>query len=159
LKDKTVGCVSGKKAADFTGNHTDGDLLIVSEYTKGGGVSTIKAYAWSGGAGGSLVGPIATGTDCQTIGGTICATVNSTSNGPLRFSNGVPWLTQTKTSNPSVPGLTSGDLDVGEFFEGGIDLTANNLSGCFTQFLADTRSAATPNATLYDYSLGSFPLC
>src|SRR5262249_5900145 len=55
--------------------------------------------------------------------------------------------------------LTSADLDVGEFFEGGIDLTANGLSGCFTQFLADTRSAATPNATLYDYSLGSFPLC
>ena len=37
LKDGTVGCTaSGGKNSKFTGNHVDGDLLIVAEYTGGG---------------------------------------------------------------------------------------------------------------------------
>jgi hypothetical protein len=159
-------CTPGKNAQNFTGDHVDGDLLVVSEYTQGGGVSTIKAFRWNGGANGSLdTTPILTGVDCQSIGGAdqICATVNKTgSPGPLLASANpkqVPWLTQTKTSKPSIPGLTSADLDTGEFFEGGIDLTAAGQSGCFTEFLADTRSSAEPGATLYDYALGNFNLC
>src|SRR5262249_18995930 len=122
-------CTPAKNAQDFTGDHQDGDILVVSEYTQGGGVSTIKAFRWDGGANGSLnTPPFLTGNDCQSISGgdQICATVNKTgSPGPLLAASGqVPWLTQTKTSKPSIPNLTSADLDVGEFFEGGIDLTA-----------------------------------
>lgn len=156
LKDQGVGCTAGTHATNFNGNHKDGDLLIVSEYTKGGGVSTIKAYKWVGGADGFLdTNPVVTGGDCQDGSGTasICATVNRT---PLLHSDGgVPWLTQTKAGS----GLTSADLDTGEFFEGGIDLTANNLQGCFSRFLADTRSSATPTATLFDFAVGEFDLC
>lgn len=155
LKDQSVGCTAGTHATNFTGNHKDGDILIVSEYTKGGGVSTVKAYKWIGDANGYLdTNPIVSGGDCQDGVGTasICATVNRS---PLLHSGGVPWLTQTKVGK----GITSADLDVGEFFEGGIDLTANRLQGCFSRFLADTRSSATPTATLFDFALGQFNLC
>ncbi|MFC3530808.1 hypothetical protein ACFOLG_01280 [Vogesella facilis] len=158
LKDGTVGCTAGTKATNFSGNHQDGDLLIVSEYTKGGGVSTIKAFRWNGGANGSLDvnNPVVTGADCKNTTGTICATVNSKA---LKAGTDIPWLTKAKQSNPSEPGLTAADLDTGMFFEGGIDLTANNLSSCFSLFMADTRSSATPNSTLFDFTVGDFKLC
>ncbi len=154
LKDQTVACVAGTHATNFTGTHTDGDLLVVSEFTKGGGVSTIKVFKWEGGASGALnTTPVVTGADCQGLGaGSICATVNGS---PLLAGTDVPWLTQTKAGT----GTTSADLDTGEFFEGGIDLTANGLQGCFSTFLADTRSSATPTATLFDFALGNFNLC
>src|SRR4051812_30933767 len=46
LKDTTVGCTSTGKAKTFSGLHTVGDVLVVSAFTKGGGVSTISAYKW-----------------------------------------------------------------------------------------------------------------
>ena len=54
---------------------------------------------------------------------------------------GIPWLTKTKTSKPSQPGLTSADLDIGEFFEGGIDLTASGITGCFSNIAVDAKVA------------------
>ena len=38
--------------ATFTGDHTDGDLLVVSAFTNGGVVSNIDTYRWDGGANG-----------------------------------------------------------------------------------------------------------
>ncbi len=32
----------------FSGEHQDGDLLVVSEFTNGGIVSTINVYRWDG---------------------------------------------------------------------------------------------------------------
>jgi len=64
LKDSTVNCTSSNNAQNFTGSHQDGDVLVVSEYTQGGGVSTIKAFKWEGGANGSLNPlPILSGAD------------------------------------------------------------------------------------------------
>lgn len=57
LQDPTVGCIapaSGPSTTSFTGNHMDGDLLIVSSFTKGGVVSTVTGYEWVGGADGHL---------------------------------------------------------------------------------------------------------
>jgi len=161
LKDQSVGCTATSgKALDFSGTHNDGDILIVAEYTGSNGVSTIKAFRWNGdGITGSLGSNASVvGTDCRqaAAGDFICARTNSS---PILHGDGVPWLTQTKSSNPSVPGLTSADLDVAEFFEGGIDLTASNLDGCFTNSLFDTRSSATVGATIFDYTVVGFPLC
>src|SRR5207237_10650212 len=40
----------------FVGKHTDGDILLVSDFTVGGSTSTIKVFKWSGDdATGSLV--------------------------------------------------------------------------------------------------------
>ncbi len=55
----------------FTGAHVDGDLLVVSEFTKGGVVSTIQVYRWNGGANGALnPNPVASGVDCTTTAAT-----------------------------------------------------------------------------------------
>ena len=45
LQDE-VGCTSTGSAVTFTGEHKDGDLLIVSEFSGGGTVSTIQVYRW-----------------------------------------------------------------------------------------------------------------
>lgn len=158
MQDGTIGCDNSTgKTASFTGNHKDGDLLIVSEFSNGGDVSTIQVYKWEGGADGALnETPIVTGADCKTtpeggVGDTACATVN----GSLIPSSEIPWLTETKQ-----PGNTpSNDLDVSKFFEGGVNLTANNLEACFSTFMGVTRSSTSLTATIFDYALGSFPVC
>lgn len=161
LKDPTVGCVAGNKATDFIGNHSDGDVLIVSEYTSGGRVSTIKAYRWVGGANGFLdTTPVGTGGDCQDGPFDVCARTNAAVLNGDGATPDVPWAVKTKTSNPQGSGYNSArDLDVGEFFEGGIDLTALGISGCFNRYLADTRSSTSLTATIFDYALGNFANC
>ena len=51
-----------------------------------------------------------------------------------------------------------GWIPLGGFFEGGIDLTANEIEGCFSTFLAETRSSPEM-AVLLDFALGSFESC
>ena len=43
--------------------------------------------------------------------------------------------------------------------EGGVDLTALNLTGCFSSFLAETRSSPEIGAQLKDFLLGAFESC
>lgn len=154
LKDGTVACeANGGKNVTFTGLHQDGDILIAAEYTGGGGVSLINVYVWDGGA----LTPLTSGTDCSNAGpgDSVCGTTNRTA----LLGSAVPWLTKTKTANPSVPTLQSTDLDKGELFEGGINLTVLGLSACFGKFLANTRSSATETATLFDFTVGKFASC
>ncbi len=47
----------------------------------------------------------------------------------------------------------------GGLAEGGLDLTALNLEGCFSSFMAETRSSPEPGAQLKDFALGSFESC
>jgi Domain of unknown function DUF11 len=122
----------------FTGQHADGDLLLVSDFTQGGSVSTIKVFRWTGDdATGGLV-PV------STPAGTTFAIVNGA-------AVAVPW-SYTNKSGAHSPAA-------GEFLEEGVDLTALGLDGCFSAFLAETRSSQSPTATLSDFVVGSFPLC
>jgi hypothetical protein len=151
-----VGCSTASGTASFTGNHADGDLLIVSAFTTGGTVSTITVYRWNGGANGSLgTNPVVTGVDCKTTGGTdsACATVNGPTNG-IGGTITTPWLTASK-------GLGVGhSLQTSEFFEGGLDLTKSNLGGkCFNFFIGDTRSSQSLTATLFDFARGKIGEC
>ena len=56
-------------AVDFVGEHTDGDLLVVSEFTGGGDVSTINVYRWNGDDATGELGedPVASGVDCRNL--------------------------------------------------------------------------------------------
>src|SRR5262249_8983095 len=63
----------------------------------------------------------------------------------------VPW-SYTNKSGASQPAA-------GEFLEEGVDLTALGLGGCFSSFLAETRSSQSPTATLSDFVIGKFELC
>jgi uncharacterized repeat protein (TIGR01451 family) len=122
----------------FTGQHADGDILLVSDFTTGGSVSTIKVFRWTGNdATGKLVAVTVPSNDTFAI-------VNSS-------AISVPW-SYTNKSGSNQPAA-------GEFLEEGVDLTALGLQGCFSSFLAETRSSQSPTATLSDLVLGSFPLC
>jgi hypothetical protein len=122
----------------FTGTHADGDILLVSDFTQGGSVSTIQVYRWTGtDSGGSLV-PV------TAPAGTTFAIVNGA-------AITVPWSFTDKSHN-------SGPA-AGEFLEEGVDLTALGLGGCFSNFLAETRSSQSTTATLSDFVIGSFNTC
>jgi hypothetical protein len=135
----------------FTGSHHNGDLLIVSAFTNGGSVSTIDAYEWQNGALNTT--PVAHGQDCRTgtvTGDPTCATANT---GTL---SNIPWLTENKADG------VGHTLQSGEFFEGGIDLSApsvNLANNCFNTFIPDTRSSQSLTATLYDFAIGQLGEC
>jgi hypothetical protein len=121
----------------FTGTHTDGDVLLVSNFTEGGSVSTIAVYRWMGNdSTGDLVNVTALGNP-DTF-----AIVNSD---PIS----VPWL-YTNKSGQNHPAA-------GEFLEEGVDLTSLGLENSFSSFLAETRSSQSPTATLDDLVIGNFP--
>jgi hypothetical protein len=153
---RAVDCDANGGTASFTGDHSDGDLLIVSAFTNGGSVSTVDVYRWNGGANGTLgTTPVAHGVDCKITAGqdAACATVNSTSNG----TNGTittPWTTANAKDG------VGHSLRTSEFFEGGLDLTASDLGGkCFNVFTGDTRSSQSLTATIFDYALGTLGEC
>jgi len=153
----------GLSGSDFTGVHKDGDVLIISEYTNGGVVSTICAYTWDSAGGGSNIANaagcdpatktshlnlVAAGAECDVADGTfdICAVTNAdTENAPWTFLN------------------KDGDTDFGpgQFFEGGINLSDmfGGNAPCFGTFLAETRTSAETDAQLKDFALGDFDTC
>jgi hypothetical protein len=165
-----VGCESPGGSVDFSGEHQDGDVLVVSAFTNGGGVSNITAYQWNGGC---IDNPspqtpaacdglaIGNGGDCKVAptGTTdsICATTNS---GPNEENDAITtaWL----TANAGAVGHTVVPPD---FFEGGINLTTvfenagQQVPSCFSSFLADTRSSQSLTATLFDFAGGELGSC
>jgi hypothetical protein len=164
LQDETS-CAAASGNNPFVGDHTDGDLLIVSAFTNGGVVSTINVYRWSGDDAGCIDNPdvaatcdgqpVASGADCTTepAGDDACATVNAPNDG-VGGTITTPWLTANKDDG------AGHSLRTAEFFEGGVNLTDNDLGGkCFTTFLADTRSSQSLTATLFDFSSGQLGEC
>ena len=153
-------CVSAGGTTAWTGHHSDGDILIVSAFTKGGNVSGITAYAWS--CSGATTGadcdatgflnltPIANSGDCRdpshAVNDPICAVANEA-------TINTPWTTVNKTT-------VNHSLDHGEFFEGGINLTQTGFGDkCFNTFVGDTRSSQSPTATIFDYARGVLGEC
>ena len=146
LQDPTVDCDSpGGGSSDFTGDHVDGDLFIVSEFSSGGVVSTINVYEW---VGDTLV-LRESGADCKdTLGEDVCGTVNTDTILP-------PWLVETKNQGESA----SPNLFENEFFEGRLNLTALGLESCFNRFLVNTRSSFSLGSTIHDFAIGEFEVC
>ena len=130
--------VSGNGTGPFIGEHADGDILLVSDFSNGGGTSTILVFRWEGD---DATGQLELVT---TLPGTTFARVNT-------GSIDVPWDFEDKSHNT--------DPATGEFFEGGVDLTALGLGSCFANFLAETRSSTSPTATLSDFVIGNFDTC
>jgi len=134
----------GGGGSPFSGVHAVGDILVQSNFTSGGTVSTVTVYEWvgSGGSHGTL-NQIGTGGDCiPGVGGdNVCATVNQAA------VPSVPW--------PYTPKSNVGDAQIypiGTFFEGGIDLTALGLTdACFSTFMAESRASAPFDSVLKDF--------
>jgi hypothetical protein len=138
----------------FSGSHQDGDLLVIADFQATGANSAVRVFEWQGtGAAGSLVliaGEESTPADCvappHPADSEFCATSN------LVNANS-PWAFQSKSGPPNIflPGL---------FFEGGIDLGALDLEeGCFSTFLAETRSSNSPGSQLKDFVTGQLESC
>ena len=161
----SASCEAPSGHQDFVGTHTIGDVLIVSEFTNGGGVSNITAYRWVGGPNPLVVFAQASGNggDCKTALGAdvLCATTNSGPN-PFNTTIDTPWLSADATLGVG----KTGKIVPPDFFEGGIDITRAFAIGgggaapsCFNTFIGDTRSSATLTATLFDFALGNLGEC
>ena len=156
--DASCAAPSGHK--DFIGTHAINDVLVVSEFTNGGGVSNITAYRWVGGT--NPLVQIGTAGDCKgsLANDNMCATTNS---GTKQFNTklATPWL-----SSDATLGVGRNQIVPPDFFEGGINLTkAFNTSGggtvpsCFNTFIADTRSSNVTGSTLFDFARGVLGQC
>jgi len=154
---------SGGGHPKWTGTHTVNDVLVVSEFTNGGGVSNITAYRWVGGSNPlvQIASASGNGGDCKSASGgdALCATTNS---GPNLFNTKIqtPWLTSDATL-----GVGRNQIVPPDFFEGGIDLdrafsgSGGTVPSCFNTYIADTRSSTSLTATLFDYASGQLGHC
>ena len=128
-----VNPVSTNANGTFSGVHTNGDLLILSDFTNGGAVPVISVYTWQNG---NLVLK-------NTTVSTVCAAVNQT-------TSPVPaGLTYTNSSggNQYAPNT---------FYEGALNLCALGIPSCFSTFLFETRNSQSITASLQDFAVGSF---
>ncbi len=133
---------------EFSGAHVPGDILVQSNFSNGGVISNISVFEWvgSGGSAGTL-DLLFNAVECiGSPGGLACATVN-------RADTPSPW--------PFTPKFgTTLTFPAGSFFEGGLNISALvPEAGCFTGFLAETRSSTPFDSRLKDFALGEFDLC
>ena len=137
---------TGPNAGQFSGVHRNGDILILSDFTQGGGEVTIRVFKWNA-PGGSIDGTldlIGTGFGCAASP-LFCAEVNDT-------ATPSPWA-YTPSKGPA------NIFPKGGFFEGGVNLSELGISNvCFASFLAETRSSQSVDATLKDFVTGTFTL-
>lgn len=141
--------------------HKDGDILVLSDFTKGGTLPTVRVFEWNGPGGDIpgvgeingtihlLFGTTATPQDCvgtPLSNDPACATVNTA-------STPSPWAFDPKSGpdNSFGPGM---------FYEGGIDLGFLGVADeCFSSFLIETRSSQSVDAVLKDFVAGQFAQC
>jgi len=158
----------------FTGVHENGDIFVLSAFSKGGGTSTVRVLKWVGtpantaasvcSAAGGVIDPksdtpaFPQGSLCDITGATIGGQSPGTG-----IVNGGPITVNWSYSQKGGAACASGPCSIpqkGLFYEGAIDLTALGLAGeCFASFLLETRSSADVSAVLKDFSLGGFQKC
>jgi hypothetical protein len=149
--DAPAGACEGVPDGEFAGEHVEGDVLILGTFTQGGATSDIRVFQWVDSGGNeqeNIEGPTGAFGDCvpgedDDEG---CATVNNT-------TIEVDWNYTFKGES------VGGWVPAGGFFEGGINLTAAGIQGCFSSFLAETRSSPEITAILKDFALGDFESC
>ena len=146
----TLGSTPTGGGSNFNGVHKLGDLLVISDFSNGGTTSFISVYKWNPAVSGNLELLSQSGNarcDLQAANDAFCGTVNAS-------TTTMPWAFQDKSGTPA-----NGALN-GEFYEGGINLSAFNLGGeCFSSIASETRSSTSPTATLKDFVLGQFAVC
>lgn len=130
--------------------HRNGDLLVISDFSNGGGTSTISVYVWNTAVSGNLqLLATSAAANCASAvaNDQFCGIVNP---GPGLTAS--PWQFLDKSGN-------SNFLN-GEFYEGGINLSALGLSGeCFATVASETRSSTSTTAQLKDFVISSFGKC
>ncbi len=145
----------------FTGVHKNGDLLVVSDFSIGGTISTISVYLWNSSC--TAAGkPNASCADSnlqllQTSSAANCTTSSATAAfcGIVNPADGTtaPWSFTDKTGHST--------FQQGEFYEGGINLSLfpGLAQECFASTLAESRSSTSTSAVLKSFVLGNFGTC
>ncbi len=153
------GGFDGTHVARDEGEGVSGDLLVLSDFTKGGKVGSVKVYEWVGDGSGShgdldlilsqneadgQASPQCGATPQPTPDDSVCAIENS---GPVPVPSG--WSYDGTSFAKSA------------FLEGGIDVSAlfPDSNPCFASFQAETRSSQETTATLKDFVNGDFEAC
>ena len=136
---RPVGTTSG----NFAPEHAIGDLLILSNFTNGGGQVTIRVYRWvgSGGSEGSL----------DLVTRTSKAVVNT----QYVSAPSYPGWTYQGKNVPSVGTPSPNTYATGSFFEGYVKLE-RLIETCYASFLMETRNSASVDAALEDFSFGEY---
>lgn len=130
----------------FTGQHTDGDILVLSDFVNGGSTADLQTYEWSAGA----LNLLDESAACDAAHGLAeaCARVND-------VDIASPWPYQPKSGSAGIIPATG-------FFEAGINLDfffgAEEVP-CFTQFLTTTRTSQSTTSQFKDFVLGDFETC
>lgn len=135
----------------FTANHADGDLLILANF-EGDDTVIVEVWEWCAGCGdngNTNLKLLATGGECGVgeANSNACAIANP--GGETAY-----WDYTPKS------GANGDPYPQHSFFEGGVNLSQLPIgAGCFSSFLAETRSSTSTNAVLKDFVTGSFDLC
>jgi uncharacterized repeat protein (TIGR01451 family) len=138
----------------FTGEHSDGDVFVAVAYTQGGKVGTVDVYQWDStlGPGSKPLGPqlVFSAADCADAAADddVCGVINQTP------GEDPPWNYLNKDGGST--------YESAAFVEFGLDINAvlgTDEIGCFSSFLAETRSSQSLTAQLKDFALGEFPVC
>lgn len=152
----------GEDTGFFVGEHRDGDIFVAVAYTQGGRVGDIDVYEWIGDdATGELVKQLE-GQDCATVSADddVCGVINKLLPDVTFGEDPVfDYANTLVQNNPGDP--TSYQYESAAFVEFGLDISAilGEEIGCFTTFLAETRSSQSENAQLKDFAFGNFPIC
>lgn len=178
-KDPNVNCTSTSQGGtgEFTGVHTDGDLLLVSEFENGGLNAVLKAFEWddptpatpedgdeslvqkfsssecadASGSPGNTHPANAPGSNVKTL----CGMVNNTSIFPA-------WVPSTKGAGGGGPKPAVGELQQNLWGEIAANLTQTTGLGantCFSKVLIETRTSSALDSNLFDYMLASVSVC
>ncbi|GAB3114826.1 hypothetical protein GCM10027217_46410 [Pseudomaricurvus hydrocarbonicus] len=158
----------GANTGSFIGEHADGDIFVAVAYTEGGTVGDIDVYEWIGDdATGSLVLQFSS-QGCETGGADVdgdgdddvCGVINKLL--PDQTFGEDPLYDYANTLVANNPlAATSYQHESAAFVEFGLDLNAvlGEDIGCFSTFMAESRSSQSETAQLKDFALGSFDLC
>ncbi|WP_143055598.1 SprB repeat-containing protein, partial [Flavobacterium terrigena] len=143
---------TGDSASPFVGEHANGDILIISNFTNGGGIVQPIVYVWAGKTAnnpGALVLINANVVSATLASNSVSYNVPGGASGTPMF-NGDTWIFSPKSG----PANT---YPVPLFFEGSLDLaTIQGISPCFKRFLLETRNSQSLTASLQDLAAGGF---
>ena len=128
-------------------SHTLGDILVLANFSNGGSSVQIQVFQWNG-SGLTQVANTANAKCGSNDNPNVCAITNED-------NTVAPWAYTPKAG-------VAGTFPAVSFFEGAINLSAfidTSVGGCFSSFMAETRSSTSQTATLKDFALGSFNTC
>ena len=127
---------------------TNGDILVLSNFSNGGTVPNIRVFEWYGVDDVRLLPGVPLNSLCApALTNDVACAITSGDERRL-----------TVAVRPEVGSRTL--FSSGAFYEGGIDLEALGFGGdCFSSFLAETRSSTSITATLKDFVLGGLGEC